>query len=139
MYDVSRVGLSYCLEGIQNKPEHLASSQIVRPAILVDGDAVDEFHDQEQPPVIELAATEDCRYMIGFQIGQNLPFPIKRIQQLRFCAVRTNDLDGNELFVVLNSLCQVHFAHPASVQSAQDAVFGDDRSFRQPVGFIVCH
>ena len=106
-------------------------SESVLVAVMCDGDALDEFHDEERPARFGDAGIQHAGDVRMVHQGQGLPLGLKTRQDLLGVHPRLDDLHGYEPFDRLRLLGHVHRAHAAFADFLDEFVAtGDDHPGR---------
>src|SRR5215470_7955232 len=92
-------------------------------AILVDGCAVDEFHDQVRHFIDGCFAVEQSGDVGMIEVGKDLAFMSETFLHELVIKVATNQLDGNlVLELAIDAGGPIHLSHPAMTDFLKDVV-----------------
>ena len=128
MDDAFLVGV---LDGLADRHEELqplADRQVQLIAVLGDGDALDQLHDEVRPAFGRRAGVEDLGDIGMVHQGQGLALRLEAAQDLRGVHARFDDLEGDAAFDRLGLLGHPDGAHAALAQLLQQLVRADAAS-----------
>ncbi len=117
------MGKRHGLTDFQEQAAACAEIQAVLAAVDVQRPARQILHDQEWPSVGGDAGVQEARDVGVLEVGQNLAFLAKAVEQLLGVETAADQLDGDllaNLIVVAHG--QIHGSHAARADFANDAV-----------------